>query len=110
MRGSSRRRTSRTARTEADPSVAGAPNAGLTSTEAQRRLRQYGANDPAPKKQRSQLVALLLQFANPLVAILLFASIVSAFVGEIVNASIIVVIVSVGVGLNFFQTFRSEKA
>ncbi len=85
-------------------------NAGLNSAEAARRLAQFGPNDPAPKKQRSHLVELLLQFANPLVAILLFASIVSAFVGELVNASIIVIIVSLSVALNFVQTFRSQRA
>jgi Mg2+-importing ATPase len=84
--------------------------AGLSSAEAARRLAQYGPNDPAPKKQRSHLVELLLQFANPLVAILLFASVVSAFVGELVNATIIIVIVSLSVALNFIQTFRSQHA
>ncbi len=84
--------------------------AGLTSAEAAQRLAQYGPNDPAPKKQRSHLVELLLQFANPLVAILLLASIVSAFVGELVNSAIIIVIVSLSVAVNFVQTFRSQKA
>jgi Mg2+-importing ATPase len=85
-------------------------HAGLTTAEATRRLGQYGPNDPAPRKQRSHLTELLLQFANPLVAILLFASVVSAFVGELVNAAIIVVIVSLSVALNFIQTFRSQRA
>lgn len=53
---------------------------------------------------------MLLQFANPLVAILLFASIASAFVGELVNAAIIGIIVALSVVLNFVQTFRSEAA
>jgi len=83
---------------------------GLTSAEAKRRLAQYGPNDPAPIKQRSHLVELLMQFANPLVAILLLASVVSAFVGEVVNAAIIIVIVTLSVAVNFVQTFRSQKA
>jgi Mg2+-importing ATPase len=83
---------------------------GLSSDEAARRLLAYGPNDPAPQKQRSQLLGLLLQFANPLVAILLFASCVSAFVGEFVNAAIIVVIVSLSIAVNFIQTFRSHNA
>ncbi len=58
----------------------------------------------------SHFVELLLQFANPLVAILLLASIVSAFVGEFVNAAIIIVIVSLSVAVNFVQTFRSQRA
>ncbi|MDB4974835.1 MAG: magnesium-translocating P-type ATPase [Myxococcaceae bacterium] len=83
---------------------------GLSSTEAARRLDQYGPNDPTPKKQRSHLVELLLQFANPLVAILLFASIVSAFVGELLNATIVIVIVFLSVAINFVQTFRSQRS
>src|SRR4051794_17222828 len=88
-----------------DPSTA-----GLTSAEGARRLDQYGPNDPAPKKQRSQIATLVLQFASPLVAILLFASIVSAFVGELVNAAIIIVVVLLSVVVNFVQTFRSQQA
>ena len=91
--------------TSVDPS-----KAGLDSAEAARRLAQYGPNDPTPKKHRSHLVELLLQFANPLVAILLFASVVSAFVGELLNATIIIVIVSLSVAVNFVQTFRSQQA
>jgi len=85
-------------------------NPGLSSAEAARRGAEYGANDPAPKKQRSHLVELLLQFANPLVAILLLAGVVSAFVGELLNATIIILIVSLSVAINFVQTFRSQKA
>jgi Mg2+-importing ATPase len=86
------------------------PRTGLTSAEAERRLAQYGPNDPAPKKQRPQVVELLLQFANPLVLVLLFASVVSAFVAELVNATIIILIVLLSVTLNFVQTFRSRTA
>ncbi|MEY4578010.1 MAG: hypothetical protein RL701_2713 [Pseudomonadota bacterium] len=87
-----------------------ARTAGLTSAEAARRLGQFGPNDPTPQHQRSQLSELLLQFANPLVAILLFASVVSAFIGEFVNAAIVIVIVSLSIAVNFVQTFRSKQA
>jgi P-type Mg2+ transporter len=90
--------------------AAATSSAGLTAGEAARRLAHYGPNDPAPQRQRSRLLELLLQFANPLVAILLLASTVSAFVGEIVNAAIIIVIVSLSVAVNFIQTFRSQQA
>ncbi|MDB4991193.1 MAG: mgtA [Myxococcaceae bacterium] len=83
---------------------------GLTSGEAALRLGTYGPNDPAPQKQRSHATELLLQFANPLVAILLFASVVSAFAGERVNASIIIAIVCLSVVINFAQTFHSQRA
>ncbi len=83
---------------------------GLSTDEAVRRLAEYGPNDPTPKKKRSLLVELLLQFGNPLVAILLFASVVSAYVGELINAAIIGLIVTLSVAINFYQTFRSQKA
>lgn len=71
---------------------------------------QYGPNDPTPQRQRSHFAELLSQFANPLILILLLAGFVSAFVGEVVNAAIIVVIVSLSVVVNFIQTFRSLGA
>ncbi len=49
-------------------------------------------------------------FLNPLVIILLLASVVSAFVGELANATIIVVVVLLGVAINFGQTYRSRRA
>ncbi len=49
-------------------------------------------------------------FANPLVVILLIASLVSATLGDVVNASIIVVIVALSVVVNFVQTHRSQRA
>jgi P-type Mg2+ transporter len=56
------------------------------------------------------LIQILLLFANPLVIILLIASLVSAFVGEIVNASIIALMVVVSIVINFFQTWHSQRA
>ncbi len=47
---------------------------------------------------------------NPLVAILIVASVVSAILGDRVNASIIIVIVLLSNILNFVQTYRSQNA
>jgi len=83
---------------------------GLTSVEAAERLERFGANDAAPKHERSAFVAFAMLFTNPLVLILLFAATASAFLGDVPGASIIVVVVLVGVTINFTQTYRSEKA
>ena len=56
------------------------------------------------------LVALLLLFLNPLAVILLLAAAVSGFLGQVVDAAIIIAIVIVGNLINFFQTWRSQKA
>ncbi|HWP47598.1 MAG TPA: magnesium-translocating P-type ATPase [Candidatus Limnocylindrales bacterium] len=83
---------------------------GLTSQEASRRLAEIGPNEPVPPRRTSSVVQILLFFVNPLTGILLIASFVSAFLGELLNASIIVVIVLLSVILNFIQTYRSQRA
>ncbi len=87
-----------------------APGKGLTSIEAAERLTRFGPNDPAPLRARSGVAQLLTLFLNPLVIILLIAALASAFLGEIVNACIIVTIVLTGVAINFIQTYRSQRA
>jgi P-type Mg2+ transporter len=89
---------------------AGTSLAGLTSQEAQDRLLRYGPNDPAPTKRRSGILDLLLLFLNPLVIILLIAAALAGFLGQLVDALIIIVMVLVGIVINFFQTYRSQLA
>jgi Mg2+-importing ATPase len=83
---------------------------GLTSTEARRRLSEVGPNEPAPPRRSAGLVQLFLLLANPLVIILLIASLVSVLLGDVVNASIIVLMVGLSVVVNFAQTYRSQRA
>src|SRR6185437_11184182 len=83
---------------------------GLTSAEARKRLGTYGPNDTTGLKRTSPVAQFLRLFLNPLVAILLVASVVSAILGDRVNASIILVIVLLSNILNFVQTSRSQNA
>jgi P-type Mg2+ transporter len=83
---------------------------GLSTEEAIRRLKDVGPNEPASAHRAGAGLQLLQLFANPLVLILLIASGVSAFLGEIVSASIIVGIVLLGTAINFVQTYRSQRA
>jgi Mg2+-importing ATPase len=89
---------------------AGAADAGLTSQEAQDRFLRYGPNDPAPARGRSGIAGLLLLFLNPLVIILLIAAGLSGITGQLLDASIIIVMVVIGIAVNFFQTYRSQLA
>ena len=72
------------------------PAMGLSEAEAARRLAEYGPNDPAPSRQRSTVAALLLLFLNPLAIVLLIAAVFSAFLGQAVDAVIIVSVVMIG--------------
>src|SRR5690348_62948 len=86
------------------------PDSGLTSDEAARRLAQYGPNEPVHVRRFSAVHQLFKLFATPLVLILLVAALLSAVLGQRADAGIIVTIVVLGVGLNFWQTFRSNRA
>src|SRR5690349_22536600 len=83
---------------------------GLTKSEAQRLLAQFGPNEPSSARRTAPLFQLLTLLANPLAIILLVAGAISAALGEVVNASIIVAMVLFSVALNFIQTYRSQKA
>ncbi len=83
---------------------------GLNTQEAKARLAKFGSNEQAPVKRAAGLIQLLILFANPLVIILMIASAVAAFVGEIVNASIIALMVIVSIVINFYQTWHSQRA
>jgi Mg2+-importing ATPase len=83
---------------------------GLTSEAAERLLSEIGDNDPSARRRRSPLVELLVLLANPLVVILLVASAISAFLGELTNALIVVTMVVLSTLLNFVQTYRSQRA
>jgi magnesium-transporting ATPase (P-type) len=83
---------------------------GLTSDEAHKRQDKYGPNDTTGLSHTSPVVQFLRLFLNPLVAILIVASIISAILGDRINASIIMVIVLLSNILNFVQTSRSQNA
>jgi P-type Mg2+ transporter len=84
--------------------------AGLSSAEAETRLDQFGPNEPAPAKRSSAVLELLLLFLNPLVVILLVAALASLVLGDASDALIIIVMVLLGVAINFIQTYRSQQA
>ena len=83
---------------------------GLTTQEAQERLSRYGPNDPTPVRRGALIQELLILFVNPLVIILLIAGIASGLLGQKIDAGIIIVMVLLGVSINFLQTYRSQKA
>jgi Mg2+-importing ATPase len=83
---------------------------GLETAEAGRRLQSYGRNEIAPPERRTAFSMFASQFRNPLVYVLIFASIVAAFLGEVTETTIIIAIVLINAVLGFVQEYRSEKA
>jgi Mg2+-importing ATPase len=85
-------------------------SSGLTSDQAQESLKIYGYNEVAKKKRTTAVIKFLLSFKNPLMLILLFAGVVTGLSGDPVTATIILIIVMLGVVLMFFQESKAEKA
>jgi len=75
---------------------------GLTAAEAARELAEFGPNLIETGSRFRLLWTGLGLLANPLVVILLVASIVSGVLGETLSAAIIVSIVLLSVALDFF--------
>jgi Mg2+-importing ATPase len=83
---------------------------GLSSEEAERRLREYGLNEALTGRRLSSLLLFLSQFRSPLVYILVFATLVAALAGELTDAIIILVIIIVNSLIGFILERRSGKA
>jgi P-type Mg2+ transporter len=84
--------------------------AGLSSSEASDRLKLVGPNVLRPPRKRALFIQFLARFKNPLVIILLIASAVSAFTGDVTSFLIISAIVVMSVTLDFIQEHRAGKA
>jgi Mg2+-importing ATPase len=82
----------------------------LTAAEVARRLVEYGPNDPAQHRGRSAARLLAAQFTNRLVLLLVFAAILSLFLGERIEAAVILAIIGVNALLGFAQEYRAERA
>ncbi|MFO1310604.1 MAG: magnesium-translocating P-type ATPase [Burkholderiales bacterium] len=89
---------------------AGTAVAGLGAAEAASRLAQYGRNVLPSIRARPPLVDYAARFANPLVLLLVAASVVLGFTGDAVAMWIIVVMIGASVTLDFVQEHRAERA
>jgi drug/metabolite transporter (DMT)-like permease len=90
---------------------------GLSGEEARRRLAEVGPNEPVGRRRGAALVEVLALLANPLVVVLLIASLVSAALGDAVGsplrsrpsialATTTILVVLVGIALPFTPLAR----
>ncbi|MDW7655548.1 MAG: cation-translocating P-type ATPase [Bacillota bacterium] len=86
------------------------PDSGLTAAQAAERLLQYGPNSLQEKKRQSWFEKLLIQLKDVMVLILIAASIVSAALGEWIDALVILAIVIVNAILGLVQEGKAERA
>ena len=83
---------------------------GLSTSQAQALLKKHGPNRLQKATQTALVLQFLSHFRNPLVLILLAASVVSALTGDRSGALIIAVIVVLSVTLDFVQAHRAGQA
>jgi Mg2+-importing ATPase len=74
-------------------------NKGLSAAEAAARLREYGPNELRERQSLSRLGVFWNQLRSPLLLLLLFAAVASAFTGEWIDATIVLIIVAATVGI-----------
>nr|WP_092074506.1 cation-translocating P-type ATPase [Dendrosporobacter quercicolus]NSL49104.1 cation-translocating P-type ATPase [Dendrosporobacter quercicolus DSM 1736]SDM99455.1 Ca2+-transporting ATPase [Dendrosporobacter quercicolus] len=84
--------------------------AGLSTQQAAEQLNSHGYNELQEKARESLFSKLIGQFKDFLVLILIVASLVSAFLGEIVDSVAILVIVILNAVLGIVQESKAEKA
>jgi len=83
---------------------------GLSSGEAQRRLLEFGPNELQREKSTNAAFLFVRQFASPVIWLLLGASVISAVLGELLDAGAIGAIVLINGVIGFLQEHRAEQA
>ena len=83
---------------------------GLSHGEAKARLEQYGTNTLPEPKRRSILSIFLHQFLSPLIYLLLAAAGIAVFIGEVKDAVVILVVVTLNAIIGSIQEGRAEQS
>ena len=83
---------------------------GLSADEVKRRQAEFGLNQMTARRGTPAWVKFLQQFNQALVYILLAATVVSAALGEWVDAAVIFGVVFINAVIGFIQESKAEKA
>ncbi len=82
---------------------------GLTSKEAKHRLDKYGSNELPKEKNKNILNIFMSSFNDPIIFILLIASILSFVIGEILDGFVILFIIIIDAVVSTIQEYKAEK-
>jgi Mg2+-importing ATPase len=88
----------------------GTSREGLSEAEAERRLKEHGPNILHPRKRTDALTILIGQFKSPIILLLLFAAILSFYLGDATDSVIILIIVLASGLLGFWQEYEANSA
>jgi Ca2+-transporting ATPase len=82
---------------------------GLTSAEAQKRLKN-GANKIEAKKDKSIWLIFLGQFKSPIVWLLVFAAGLSFYFGELLDGIAILIVILINALIGFYMEYQAERS
>ncbi len=83
---------------------------GLTESEAQQRLQEFGSNTLSPPPKRSAWSRFLMQFHNLIIYILLISAVLTAVMAHWIDAGVIFGVVLINAVIGFIQEGKAEKA
>lgn len=83
---------------------------GLSDKEAEKRLEKYGYNELRNKKTKTILELLWKELTEPMILILIGASILSFFLKEWVEGFVILIIISVNTIISVIQEKKAEAS
>jgi P-type Ca2+ transporter type 2C len=83
---------------------------GLTAAEAAARLEAHGPNELVERGVKSAWQILIEQFKGIMIVILILAAVISAALGEFVDAIVVLIIVVLNALLGFRQEYQAEQA
>ncbi|MDH4943865.1 HAD-IC family P-type ATPase [Sulfurimonas sp. C5] len=83
---------------------------GLSSIEAQSRLQLHGLNKLQEEKKQSALMRFILQFHNVLIYVLIFAAILTFFLGHTTDSIVIISVVLINAIIGFIQEHGAQNA
>jgi magnesium-transporting ATPase (P-type) len=85
-------------------------NSGLSSEEAERRLKQFGSNRLPRPRGRSAWLRFLLQFHNVLIYVMLVAAGITGMLGDWVDTGVLLAAVFINAVIGFVQEGKAEQA
>ena len=82
---------------------------GLTNKEVIKRQKKYGLNTLPKSKKNGLIKTFFMQFASPIIGILIFAIILSLIIGEYIDAIFITAVITINAILGTVQEYTAEK-
>ncbi len=86
------------------------PTSGLSSTEAQERLAKAGRNELVEKGGRTRKEIIVEQLTGVLTILLFIAALISAVLGDWIEAVVIMIIVVLNAVLGYTQEYKAEQS